>query len=125
MLARAQERHLYDHLICQELTAFLTAYPGSFDLIVAADVFIYFGDLNPLAAALAAALKPGGLLAFSTESAPTPGYTLLTSGRFAHHPDTVQSTLKSHFTPLFSQETTLRLEATLPVPGHLFVFRCN
>jgi len=123
MLDHAAGRGLYDRLICRELTAFLNDSPLHFDLVVAADVFIYFGDLVPLAAALAATLRPGGLLAFSTERSAAPGQRLQTSGRFAHHPDYVHSIFAPAFVPRLCHETTIRQEAARPVAGNLYVFQ--
>jgi predicted TPR repeat methyltransferase len=47
-------------------------------------VFIYLGDLDAVFAAVARALVPGGLFAFSVEGADGDGYRLLLSGRYAH-----------------------------------------
>ena len=43
--------------------------PSTADLIVAADVLLYMRDLTDLFVEVAAALRPGGLFAFSTELA--------------------------------------------------------
>ena len=123
MLERARERKLYDRLVCHELTSFLYAAPSAFDLIVAADVLIYFGDLAPVAQAIAGSLRSGGLLAFSTEAAAAPGFQLLTSGRFAHHLDYVRSVFGADFIECLAQDRTIRLEASRPVAGNVFVFR--
>ena len=133
MLDRARQRLLYDRLICSELTTYLChragkegGGEGGFDLIIAADVLIYFGDLAALAAAFAQALRPGGLCAFSTErpplSAPS-GHQLLPSGRFAHDPAYILATFQSHFAPRHTSETTIRLEACRPVPGNIYIFQ--
>jgi predicted TPR repeat methyltransferase len=68
MIAKARERQIYDELIVHELTAAMTALDRRFDLIVACDVFVYIGDLGPTFAAAAAALRAGGLFAFSVEA---------------------------------------------------------
>ncbi len=65
MLEQAARKSVYDTLVCEELAAFLRRSAGQFDLIVAADLMIYFGDLEPLFNAAAAALRSGGLFAFS------------------------------------------------------------
>ena len=45
-----------------------------YDLVVAADVFVYLGDLTPIFTAIAANLtKPHGLVAVSTEAPPRTG----------------------------------------------------
>jgi predicted TPR repeat methyltransferase len=123
MLRHANQRQIYDRLVRAELTSFLRESPAGFDAIIAADVMIYFGDLAPLEAAIAGALKPDGLLAFSTERASSPGCRFQGSGRFAHDPGYVQSVFSAHFTMCAAGETTIRFEASRPVPGNLFVFQ--
>ena len=68
MIARARERGAYDVLVVSDATALIRrAAPATFDLIVAADSLPYVGDLAPLFAAVASALKADGLIAFSLE----------------------------------------------------------
>nr|MCU0980853.1 methyltransferase domain-containing protein [Pirellulaceae bacterium] len=59
MLAQARSRHIYDELHVGELTEWLSRGRQKFDLIVACDTFIYFGDLRqvigPAAASIPAA----------------------------------------------------------------------
>ena len=123
MLEQAAGKKLYDTLVCQELGAYLAGNGEAFDLVVAADVMIYFGDLQALFAALARALKPGGLLAFSIESGAEAGWKLRPSGRFVHSPDYVRDIARAGFEEMACAETTLRLEANRRMPGRIFVFR--
>ena len=60
--------------------------PSAFDLIVAADVLVYVGDLAPLFAAVETALTADGLFAFSVETYEGDGYRLEPTIRFAHSP---------------------------------------
>jgi len=123
MLEQAARKAVYDALVCEELTAFLLRSPHQFDLIVAADLMIYFGDLIPLFAAAATALRPTGLFAFSTELWTGEGYRLLPSGRFAHPPQYVRLMAGRDFEEVLHAETTIRLEATGRLSGNIFVFR--
>ncbi|HZU82698.1 MAG TPA: methyltransferase domain-containing protein [Polyangiaceae bacterium] len=128
MLEHAARRGVYDALAQSELTAFLEEAPRRFDLIAAADVLIYFGDLELFFTAAARAMRPRGLLAVSTEqlgpaSAAAPGYRALASGRFAHRPDYVRARAAACFTLEACVETTLRIDVTERTRGHLFVFR--
>jgi predicted TPR repeat methyltransferase len=125
MLDQARQRNIYDHLICQELTSYLESSRSAFDVIVAADVFIYFGNLAPLIDAMAQALRPRGVLAFSIESTSAPQYQLLPSGRFAQSLGYVRDLLAPHFTECVCEEATIRIEAAHPARGALFVFRRN
>ena len=67
MLEQAKAKQIYDELVQGELTQFLQGRPGAFDLIVSADTLVYFGDLEDVAAAARAALRPGGLFVFTLE----------------------------------------------------------
>jgi predicted TPR repeat methyltransferase len=55
-----------------------------FDLVIAADVFIYVGKLDAILAALADRMALCGLFAFSVEGADGDSFVLTESGRYAH-----------------------------------------
>ena len=123
MLEHAAKRGVYDELATEDLTSFLERSPAKFDLIVAADVMNYFGDLARVLAAARDALRPGGLLAFSTELLDGEGYRLQPMGRFAHARAYVRAVAGSGFIEEVCMETTIRLEANKRVPGELFLLR--
>lgn len=86
MLAQARARSLYTELVETDVLDYLRdAAPGGFDVVIAADVFIYLGDLAAVFAGVARVLRAGGLFAFSVETcAPAAGeYELRASGRYA------------------------------------------
>jgi predicted TPR repeat methyltransferase len=103
--------------------AFLRRTTNRFDLIAAADLLVYFGDLISIFEAVATALKPAGLFAFNTESWNGDGYRLLPSGRFSHAPEYVRRAAGRIYLEVFHAETTMRLEATGRVPGNVMIFR--
>ena len=121
MLAQAAKRGLYAELVKAEALAFLTDGPARFDLVFAADMLVYFGDLGPLFAAAAGALHPGGLFCISVETG-AERIALLPSGRFAHAPDYVLGLAAPDFTVLDDVGQDLRLEGRGPVSGRLMVF---
>ena len=123
MIEVARKRGIYDRLDCCEIVARLDGLPASFDLIVAADVVIYFGDLAPLFAAAAKALRGQGFFAFSTEFHAGTGYRILPSGRFAHSPAYVLDVANAFFEQTTHIETTIRLHANRSVVGNIFIFR--
>ncbi len=62
MIAEARAKGIYDRLQTGELAEFLAAEraaPRRYDLVVAADVFVYLFDLDPVARAVADVLEPG------------------------------------------------------------------
>jgi predicted TPR repeat methyltransferase len=83
MLAEARAKGVYDRLIVAELVDFLAGEAGTFDLIAAADVLVYFPDLAPVLAAAARVLAADGLFAFTVEHGE--GGSALGEGlRYAH-----------------------------------------
>lgn len=84
MIEQARARQLYDELITGELTEILLERPGAFDLVLAADVLVYMGDLSAVFAGAAGALRAGGLFAFSVEVQDEAGYALRPTRRYSH-----------------------------------------
>jgi len=124
MLAKARERGAYDELVEADLLAFLQQRPEAFDLLVSGDTLVYLGDLEPIFAAAAQALRQAGVLVFSVERQegdPSEGcFQLNRFGRYVHQPDYVHQTLAgAGFEWLAGREEVLRLEAGQPVPGLL------
>lgn len=91
MIERARAKHgpggapLYDKLAVAGLTSFLVSRPDvSADLVIAADVFVYIGDLRPAFSQSRRVLRPGGLLAFTAQSHTGEGVVVGPDRRFAH-----------------------------------------
>lgn len=127
MVERARARGDYDELAVAELTAFLAARPASHDLIVSADTLVYFGDLRPVLAAAAAALRPEGWLAFTVERGEEGGteeFRLDRSGRYQHAEAYLRRELVQAGMVVETLETVeLRLEGGHPVVGFLVLAR--
>jgi len=126
MLARARDRACYDVLIEGDLAESLNAMPeGAVDLAVAADVLVYLGDLAPLFSAVARALKPDSLFAFSVERLEGDGdYRLTESRRYAHGADYLQSLAASQgFVTVAFEMASTRKDRDHPVPGYLMLLR--
>jgi len=85
MIAHAEKKDLYDALEVAEITHWLgKADPRSFDVMVACDTLIYFGDLSQVLVPAARILREGGLIGFTVERDLSPGYHLTDSGRYSH-----------------------------------------
>ena len=121
MLAKAEARGVYDALVEAEIVGFLETAVDRFDLLFAADVLIYLGDLGGFFAAAARATNPGGLVAFNVETASGAPYRVLPSGRFAHDPAALSAQAAPWFALKAVEPTTLRFEAGARVPGTLVV----
>jgi len=69
MIEKARQTGLYARLEAADLAAFLRAEPAaSADLIIAADVFIYLGDLEAVFRQTGRVLGQNGLFAFSVQT---------------------------------------------------------
>ncbi|OYV56103.1 MAG: hypothetical protein B7X00_00380 [Legionella sp. 21-45-4] len=78
-----------------------------YDLIVAADVLPYFGDLDALFLQIAAHLKPNGCWVFTIEIDDDNPFTLQETGRFSHHPERIKQLIQTHHLELLHQETVV------------------
>jgi predicted TPR repeat methyltransferase len=121
MLAEAAKRKLYAELVKAEAVAFLAETAARFDLVFAADMLVYIGDLAPLFAGAARVLRAGGLFCLSIETG-AKGVTLQPSGRFAHEPDYVRSLAAADFVLREDVAQDLRLEGRAPALGRLMIF---
>ncbi len=120
MLAKARSRNLYDELVQGELTAYLGASAGMFDLIVSADTLVYFGALEDVVAASESALRPGGCLIFTVEEligGGDAGYAISPQGRYRHGRAYLEGVLANADLRPTIAAAELRLEAGDPVPG--------
>jgi predicted TPR repeat methyltransferase len=98
MLEQARKLGLYRELVHADLAEFLAAATTRrADLVVAADVLIYVGELSAVFADLARILEPHGLFAFTVET-PTNGQALqlLPSLRYAHSEGYVRTLAAQH-----------------------------
>lgn len=120
MLAIAREKNIYHELTEMTVDDALIKYRDC-DLIIAADVFTYIGDLAPIFKAAKEALKPGGLFIFTVEKTEAYPYILQTSARYAHHKNYL-NTLAQHYGWTIKQENsvTLRQQKGQPVQGYLY-----
>src|SRR5262249_34211053 len=84
MLAQAAAKGGYDRLTAGDLVAHLGGIGDRYHLIIAADVFVYLGDLVPVFAAARRALRAGGWLAFTVEAGDGADYHLQPVRRYAH-----------------------------------------
>lgn len=123
MVATAARKALYDRVEQGELTAYLAGHGGGLDLVSAADVLNYCGELAPVVAAVAARLAPRGLFAFTVErhDGPEP-MVLRPSLRYAHAPAAVVAACRDAGLEVAASETAaIRQERGEPLMGLLVV----
>ncbi|BAV33880.1 methyltransferase [Sulfuricaulis limicola] len=125
MIEKAKQGNLYDALEVGDITASLRSKAAAWDLAIAADVFVYLGDLREVFAACATALRPGGILAFSVETGDDNGtFVLRQTGRYAHSDNYIRAlAADAGFTEVGSHAAVLRRESGRDVQGRLYLLR--
>jgi predicted TPR repeat methyltransferase len=128
--------NLYNETIAGDVTkVFVNKSPIS--LIVAADSYIYFGDLEPLFASMEEGLAEGGFAAFTLENVdveneellqktkPDWRWQLTASGRFAHRREYVEYMANMHQLQVVRYEAldNFRYEGGTGVRGHVFILK--
>ncbi|CUX32739.1 Methyltransferase [Agrobacterium deltaense Zutra 3/1] len=135
MLAKAEEKGLYDHLDQADLSLEPEA-SGLFTptlaqhragLVAAADVMMYLGSLETVMPLVSALLAPSGFFAFSVEDAgEEEGFVLRESLRYAHSKSYVSELLeRTGFSLIEIRKTTIRKDAGKPLSGILFLARAK
>jgi len=125
MIEQARRKNLYDKLEVGDLTESLDHHlraDARFNLIVAADVFVYCADLTLIATMVAQLLAAEGLFAFTVETHPNDGVILGPKLRYAHGEKHVREALAAAGLTLHRLEhVSTRNEADEPVPGLLII----
>lgn len=125
MVAAARRKGCYDTCRVDEAGAALVAVSErALDLVLAADVFCYLGDLGPIFGAASRALEPGGLLAFTVERAADPDrdFELRDSLRYGHGAAALGRRLgTTDFDVVLAEPADLRLDRGEPVGGLVIV----
>jgi predicted TPR repeat methyltransferase len=129
MLAKAGEKGLYDRLGQADILKGIAAarLPGAepAELVAAADVFAYFGDLAPVIQVAANLVTAGGLMAFSLEAGPEDcDWLLQASLRYCHGEPYLRGLLDQHgLDVLRLSREPIRRDGTEVISGLLVVAR--
>ncbi len=118
MLDLAHERGVYDELANADIIEYLRDHPRSFDVLTAADVLTYLGDLIEFFQAAATALEPDGIVVVLVEALNGEiSYRVNPSGRFCHNQQYLTDSMNgTGFRVESIQKDSMRLEAGAPVP---------
>lgn len=119
MIARADTRHLYDELTAVGIDAFLDQAGPPVDLFLAADVFVYVGALDGIFAKAAARAASGAWFAFSVEGDDGDGFSLRTTGRYAHSLPYLERIMgKAGWQIREREPISVRTEHGISIPGY-------
>jgi predicted TPR repeat methyltransferase len=125
MLEKARQRKVYDELIHGDLLIPLNRPDAAFDVVIAADVFVYIGALEDVFERCRAVLRPSGIFAFSIEAHEgEEDYLLRPNTRFAHSARYITDlTQRSGLKVVVQESTTVRYEHGNPVAGYIFLLK--
>lgn len=126
MIEQARAKNLYSNLVVGDLHEYLSGLPdASADLVVAADVIIYVGDLSELFSQARRVLRVGGTFAFTLEEGATDAdYRLQPNGRYQHSQDYAHRlATEDGMQEVLWRPVMVRREAGQPVEGFLCLFR--
>lgn len=125
MLKRASATGLYERVWQADIAQHLHTTPERYALVIAADVFIYIGDLEAVFTGVRRVLESGGLFCFSVEQGSDErSFELRSSSRYAHSAQHLRALAAQRgFELLALEEATLRLEQQQPVAGLLVCVR--
>ena len=127
MIEAARRKGRYRQLEVTDLRAFLDGLAvksAGYDIVIAADVFIYVGELETIFPRIHEILPPGGLFVFSVEHTDTDGYLLQASSRHAHSERYIADLAEATgFLREPPSTVPLREENKVAIPGRLEVLR--
>lgn len=144
MLVKAKEKGVYDVLrrcnleeafvpcsatVSSQAPEFTPEIDDRFGVVVAADVFVYVGDLSGVFKVARQWMHPRGLFGFSVEdgsrdqqACESLGYRLMDTGRYTHSSQYIRTLARENRFEISSQKAViLRYNGGEPVHGRLFV----
>lgn len=119
MIDAAVRSGAYADLRVADVVEYLASQEGrGCDLVVAADVFVYIGDLAPVFAQAGRVLEPGGLFAFTVQRGQGADWAVGADLRYAHSPGYVARLAAVHgFRVVVLDDASTRKDAGRDVPG--------
>ena len=136
MLAKAHARNIYHRLVHSDLLPMMRGEEAaSYDVVIAADVFVYLGMLDEIISEARRLLRAEGLFMFSVEALEAlpekingiedhAGYKLSQSGRYAHSSAYLEKLASSNgFESLNLVYAPVRLEEGNPVMAWLVLWK--
>ncbi|MCZ2134569.1 MAG: methyltransferase domain-containing protein [Burkholderiales bacterium] len=127
MIEQARRHGVYSRFHIVDIAEALAATDANeYEVIVAADVLVYIGDITRILRDAFKVLRPGGWLFFSCEKASNSAvpYQIEKSMRYSHGVDHVHQSLDaSGFTELTISDIGLRADGDAMIPGFLVATR--
>ena len=122
MLDQAKNKNIYDKLEQRDITEYLSTENLDFNYFIAADVFVYVGDLSEVFRLIKSRKKSKGKLVFSTEHTDKDGFFLEKSGRYSHSKKYIENLCqKFDYKLSYFEETDLRKDKNKFLTGGLYL----
>jgi predicted TPR repeat methyltransferase len=125
MIEEARRKGVYDVLTVGDIARFLSqqlAANASADLVIAADVFAYIGDVGAVCAAVARVLAPNGLFGFTVETHAGEGAIVGAKMRYQHATEFVRGAIADAGLRILRLDpVSTRNENRVSVPGLLVI----
>ena len=121
MLLKAKEKLIYTDLFHLDIIDYCNSTKDKYELIIAGDVLIYFGDLHELFKTSFSVMQNGARFLFSIEVQNLGKYKAQINGRFTHSFSYIKRLCKEHgFFIEFVQDIFIRKENNKSVDGKIF-----
>ncbi len=125
MIAQAETKNVYNNLTAMDGTAYMAEKDSqSYDVVLAADVLVYIGDLSGVFEQVIRVLQQGGLFVFTCQKWNGEGFVLGTDHRFSHSRDYLSGMIKQYgWECLHCCEQSSRNDGGKPVEGFVVALR--
>lgn len=127
MVEETRKKEIYSNLFVSDIHEFLLKNQQKFDLVIAADVFIYIGKLQEIFKNLKNSLSDKAYFIFTIElfnNIENINYQLSKSGRYFHSVDYIESLcFEFGFKVINKEEITLRQEDKIAQKGVIFILQ--
>jgi len=118
IIGQAERKKIYDELAVDDVETFLAAKRRHYELLVAGDTLVYFGDLLKLFRGAARRLKSRGWFLFTVEKHDGETYRLGPKRRYGHSPQYLTHTAgAAGFECMGLIDCTPRFDAGEAIPG--------
>ena len=124
ILEKADKKKIYDKLICSNFIDYLKKTSSQFDLFVAADVFIYTGEISETFDLIKKRATKESYFIFSTETLNQGNYKLQESGRFSHSENYIkQKSIENSMILISKKDIKVRKEKNEWIKGQLYFYK--
>ena len=124
MIELARDKGVYDQLAIGDLIEYLQQRDDSYDLLLATDVFVYLGDLQPVFKVIADSVAPEAWFLFSIELCQEEDYQLCSTGRYTHSSAYIEKLAQDFaFSVKAERDISVREERQQAVPGKIYLLQ--